>query len=303
MPHATLLLVADDLTGAADCAAYAPELGLPAQIHVGALPMLFRQGLHAFSTDSRALAPAASSNAMHRALALWPTYPGDRCFKKIDSQLRGNVGAEVEAMLRGLRQYAALICPALPAQGRSVVDGRLLGASTPIDVAQTVAAQTNLPIAMLGLETVRGSKRALGSAVAEATANADLIVADAETDADLDALVAAWRKAIPNGLLCGSAGLAAAWLRARRTKAPPTPHLPGATPPIDFAVIGSASAMAHAQIDVAAAFPSVQAIELREGTPVELAPGATYILHLPRPEGAPTPAASAAAGKRARPSR
>ena len=114
-PH---LLVADDLTGAADCAAYAPALGLRAAIYLHALPPVCADDLQVVSTNSRALNPRAARVALIDSLALLGDVPAARCFKKIDSLLRGNVGAELEAMLERLAAPAALICPALPAQLR-----------------------------------------------------------------------------------------------------------------------------------------------------------------------------------------
>lgn len=294
MPFSTLLLAADDLTGAADCAAYAPGVGLPAAIHVAPLPMLFAQGLHAFSTNSRALAPDAARRALRAALLLWPYFPGARCFKKIDSLLRGNVGAEVEAMLAGLHVPVALICPALPAQGRSVVEGRLVGAPVAASVEEVLAAQTSLPQAHISLAEVQGNRSRLKRALAAAAARAPLVIADAQNDADLDALVVVWRAAVPDGLLCGSAGLAAAWLRARASKRRSLTHPAEVAPPIDLVVAGSASAMAHAQIAAAAALPGVQVLEVAGGALPNHQSG-YVLLHLPRPLGVPTQEVCAAA--------
>src|SRR3989304_1277724 len=48
-----------------------------------------------------------------------------RVFKKIDSTMRGAVGPEVEALLGVAQARTALVCPAFPAEGRTVVGGIL----------------------------------------------------------------------------------------------------------------------------------------------------------------------------------
>ena len=287
MPQRTLLLLADDLTGAADCAAYAPALGVPAAIYPQAPPLVRTHGLQAFATNSRALGPDAAHSAVMDAFTGRHDVAAKDCFKKIDSLLRGNVGAEVEAMLEALAAPAALICPALPAQGRSVVDGRLAHAPNGARIATVLAAQSTLPQAHIGIDAVRGAGRALLQAVMAITVAARLVIADAQTDRDLDALVAAWRAAAPTGLLCGSAGLAAAWLRAHAPPGAAPLDTLTPTPPVDLVVVGSASAMAHAQIAAVAARPGTHVVEVGRGAlPVD-APGARLLLHLPRPATPP----------------
>ncbi len=287
MPQRTLLLVADDLTGAADCAAYAPALGVPAAIYPQAPPLVRTHGLQAFATNSRALGPDAARSALMDSLTGQRDGPAKDCFKKIDSLLRGNVGAEVEAMLEALSASAALICPALPAQGRSVVDGRLAHAANGARIADVLAAQSTLPVAHIGIDAVRGAGRALLQAMQAAAGAARLVIADAQTDADLDALVAAWRAETPSGLLCGSAGLAAAWLRALAPPGGAPLDTLNPIPPVDLVVVGSASAMAHAQIAAVGAQLDVHVVEVGRGAPPAVAPGARLLLHLPRPATSP----------------
>ena len=51
------------------------------------------------------------------------TPAGEICIKKIDSTLRGNVAAETLAAMHALGRANAIIVPAFPAQGRTVVGG------------------------------------------------------------------------------------------------------------------------------------------------------------------------------------
>ncbi len=154
-----MLVVADDLSGAVEVAAV---LGAR-RIALG----------HAdgdvVDLDTRALGP---DEAARRIRAL----DGRITFKKIDSLLRGNVQAELEALSGEL-----IVTPALPVEGRTVRNGVLH--------VHGVPQATPIP------------------------------VLDAETDEDLDAIVAA---APPHATLVGSAGLAAAL--GRRLGAPSLPR-------------------------------------------------------------------------------
>jgi uncharacterized protein YgbK (DUF1537 family) len=193
---------------------------------------------------------------------------------------------------------AALICPALPAQERSVVEGRIVGPFVDVHVGALLARQSALPQVHIALVTVRSDKAALAAHMKAAALHAPFITADAQSDADLDALTSAWRVAVPNGLLCGSAGLAAAWLRANApTTAAPLPPC-DSIPPIDLVVVGSASAMAHAQIGAAAALPEVQVVKVHGVALPDMLPTLRLILCLPRPAATPSHKACAMAAQK-----
>jgi len=104
-------IVADDLTGACDTGAAFP----------GAVVVLRepspRAEVMVFSTDSRGLEPGDAADVV---ASLWRRLPpADVYYKKIDSMMRGNVGAELAAI--PLRP--AILCPAFPEQGRVVRGG------------------------------------------------------------------------------------------------------------------------------------------------------------------------------------
>lgn len=104
-------IVADDLTGACDTGA-----AFPGAVVVLREPAPDAQVL-VYSTDSRGMSPG---DAAHAVRALWDRLPpADLTYKKIDSMLRGNVGAELAAVGAG----PAVICPAFPEQGRTVRAG------------------------------------------------------------------------------------------------------------------------------------------------------------------------------------
>ena len=142
-----------------------------------------------------------------------------RSCKKIDSTLRGNTGPELRALLEALPGAFAIVCPALPSQGRTCRDGVSSVHGTPVNLLDfgrdvvspvrdaRIGAQLESPHALLPLHAVRAGARALDDEIELARARGVLIaVADAETDEDLRSL-AALQQVRDDVLWVGSAGL------------------------------------------------------------------------------------------------
>lgn len=197
----TLRLLADDLTGALDSAARFVPL-------TGPLPVTWRhaQVPHSAAIDSgtRDLSAAAAHVAIGRFAPLLQS--ADIAFKKIDSLLRGHVALELTACMRFFDH--CVLAPAFPFQGRITRSGRQLvrDGDTWRDTGVTLPHMR-----------------------------------DAETDADLDAIVAEGRALPGRALWCGTGGLAGALAGHRPV---PRPNLP---PPI-LALIGSDHPVSRTQI-------------------------------------------------------
>jgi uncharacterized protein YgbK (DUF1537 family) len=228
-------LIADDLTGACDAGALFSGAG-PIGIVTDGLAVDPHRDVVAADTETRSLdAGEAAKEVRDMARHLAPRFALGPAVKKLDSTLRGQVAAELDAMLLATGLRAALVCPTFPAQGRTVVDGILrvdgipahespIGrdpfypgpTSSVIDIVKDGAERT---VAHLRLRDLRSSHEELCRALDEAAG--ELIVADAETDADLDALARAALVVDPPLLLAGSAGLAGALARALKYPPPP----------------------------------------------------------------------------------
>src|SRR3954471_13906664 len=102
MPEVTI--IADDLTGAADCGIAFTLAGVPTFVVFGGAQAAATSRVVAVDTDSRALpGPAAAERAY--AAARRACQKGSRTlYKKIDSTLRGNVGPEVAATFRAVSE-------------------------------------------------------------------------------------------------------------------------------------------------------------------------------------------------------
>jgi 4-hydroxythreonine-4-phosphate dehydrogenase len=144
-----LQVIADDLSGAAECAAALAQASVsPAPLVVrGALPS---GGNWVVDTDTRvqAAGPAARQVAAVVQAASAHRGSGDLLFKKIDSTLRGHITEELRAVLEvpGAVQ-AAIVCNALPTQGRTLRNGilyvhgqpRLDASGQPVDLMKLLA--------------------------------------------------------------------------------------------------------------------------------------------------------------------
>ena len=212
-------LVADDLTGALDASAPFAAAGLPTSVLLRPLAEAAPEPLPAVvgvSSESRDLPPGEAVEQMAAVVRdLLPTAPR-LWFKKLDSALRGQPGPELArlAALLGVRRLLA--APTLPGEGRVVVGGQLLVDGRPVhqtplgvrrrgSSAVERLATGGLAARSLPLATVR-DPAALAAAL-DPWGEPGLLVADAESGADLAALAAA---VLASGtrLCAGSAGLA-----------------------------------------------------------------------------------------------
>ncbi|MFN8445234.1 MAG: four-carbon acid sugar kinase family protein [Caldilineaceae bacterium] len=301
-----LSIIADDLTGAADCAARCHTAGLSATIRVNceASTQVGEQKADVLSVnfDSRHLPPVAAAERVQQGLSamLDPTQPAI-WYKKIDSTLRGNIGAELAAMLPLItpvgKRPCAVISPAFPAQQRGLQHGSLVYelSNAPRHLPSMLAEQTTLPIALIELADVRLGRKHLADLLCQHyAAGAQLLVIDGISDDDLTAIVTATRQALPDALLCGSAGmilpLAAICQQDLQYQSKHVEQT-RSTNNSAMIIVGSASEMAHRQIATVERQQAAQIVTMRpDMTDAELASWAriekeaNLLLHLPKPD-------------------
>ena len=176
-------MIADDLTGACDAAAAFAAQGFETRVLLEpGSEAVAEAELTVVSTDSR---DDVAGDAAEKAAAAC-RWMGERnisvLFKKIDSVLRGNIEAEVAAVMNACGFGSAVLTPAFPAMGRTVRQGALRVFGKQPDYGPD-------------LETMFLSQAAVS-------------VEDAETHEDLAAIVEAALARNPVPLLVGSGGLA-----------------------------------------------------------------------------------------------
>lgn len=264
-------IIADDLTGAADSGVQLVRSGYRTAVVFRGAPIPSGNDLDAVAvdTDSRSL-PAGF--AAKRVVEAGHTVREARIvYKKIDSTLRGPIGAELAAALAATRRKKALVASAFPSAGRETRGGAQLVHGEPVhetglskDPVNPVL-ESHIPsllahafgnIVALSVTDVRS-----GEPVRDALESDDCVVADAESDADLEALV----RAVPDPspiLWTSSAGLIRALgevYPGARNGVPPGAF---ATASGVLAVVGSVNEVAREQLRRLSKEPGVEMVRL-----------------------------------------
>ena len=242
-------------------------------------------------TDTRALSPEAAYAPVRKLAEHLRTFHPEHVFKKVDSTLRGNLGAEIDAVMDAFGFPQAVVAPAFPALGRTTRDGlhRLLGRpvheteighdpKTPVRESHLVSllqTQSRRTAAVITFETIECGPRAIRDQVeAHLRRGTALLVCDAESDSALQAIAAscADRRDI---LWVGSAGLADHLAQALvpPTSATRIAHLDCSDGPV-LLVAGSVSQIARKQVEAVCASPDTVTVEvnpaaLSDGHPEE----------------------------------
>ena len=219
----TLRLIADDLTGALDTAAQFTG-------RIGPLPVLLDRTTAA-PEASYALNLSCRDGDEKTAVActrhsLGCYYGADLAFKKIDSLLRGHWAAELAEIAKSGKFRRIVLAPAVPAQGRLTRGGL------------QILAQSSGGSALI--KDIPAELKRHG--VSFRDAGCEVVVLDAESDIDLDAI--AKRYANEQAVLwCGAAGLARALAQE-----PPRPARPLNQP--HLMIVGSRHAVTVRQVEV-----------------------------------------------------
>lgn len=211
----SVLILADDLTGAADAAA--AFVGRARRITVALQNRsLVKAEVVATDLNTRHLPERQARRRVRIAFGGARARRAAILFKKIDSTLRGHVLAELLAAREALgRRRPVIFAPAFPAQRRIVRGGRLFVDDQPC-----------------------------ADAVMQALAASGITPCDAESDHDLDAIARRGLAMRPRPWFAGSAGLARALARREPRRAPPRVTVPWR--PV-VTVVGSASPVSARQ--------------------------------------------------------
>jgi uncharacterized protein YgbK (DUF1537 family) len=234
---ATVGVVADDLTGAADTAVHflrpGEEIALvPLACEAAGLTAPGIVGL-AIDTGTRGSSSAETVRRVQTAAALIRRLKPTLIYKKLDSQLRGLPGLEIETLRRELGLRCALVAPAHPAQDRLTRGGVHLVCGVPVADAEPgrdpvapvtesrlpvlIAGQAGVKVAHVLLADLEGGPavlcRKIESLVAEGY---QAITFDAVSSQHLELIAEVALNRFPDALLAGSAGLAMALAACRR---------------------------------------------------------------------------------------
>ncbi|MFH1569957.1 MAG: four-carbon acid sugar kinase family protein [Gemmatimonadota bacterium] len=200
---ADLGIIADDLTGACDVAACFLAGGGAVEVSLAPEgPFADGPGLQVTNTQSRLADPGTARQVLR---LVGTRLAGKRVvFKKMDTGLRGPLGAELEGLMEGLRDsgglWSCVVAPAAPSIGRITRDGVQYDRGVPVDQG-ALAQDPESPPRSAHIRTVIGL-----------TGRVDFQVGDAGGPEDLQRIVDA-RLGEGRTVLAGSLGLAEALAR------------------------------------------------------------------------------------------
>jgi D-threonate/D-erythronate kinase len=212
-----LAMLADDVTGGCDAGVQFSLRGAATRVYLE-IP---RQavafgGVSVIVNHSRGEAPEEASRKVEEACD-WIAASGAKlCFKKIDSTLKGNVGNELEAIRNKFPDRLILVSPSFPSMERIVLDGWLRVRSSeeiePIHLLSLLRGQGVRRLTHIAQPAGAGASDTLVEHIQQAeAAGARIIVVDAVSESHLRTVAEAAVQIVPQPLLVGSAGLAAAW--------------------------------------------------------------------------------------------
>ncbi|MGN1023123.1 MAG: four-carbon acid sugar kinase family protein [Lachnospiraceae bacterium] len=265
-----ILILADDMTGALDSGVQLVGRGLSAVVlpdwHAALSDEEEDCSVVAVNTESRHL-PAQEAAAIVEQLVRHAVHCGaSRIYKKTDSGLRGNVGAEIAAALQYAGRERIHFIPAYPAAGRTTRNGVQYVSGVPLaqsifardpiepmtesEVAKILQRQTDVPVHVIR-KTEPADVRSLQG----------ILLYDAQTDEDLKDIASRLKAEGELFLTAGCAGFLEymPFTAKARTKTR-LPELPKEL----LVVSGSKNAVTGQQLDAAE-----QAGAARRHVPVE----------------------------------
>jgi len=229
-------VIADDFTGACDVAVQFKKQGLETVVLTDVEFLTSFKGVFdvvVVDTETRNLTSEDAYRKVRRTVRLLQRNDVKLVYKKIDSTLRGNVGAEINAVIDELNVEAVIVTPAFPDQKRIVINGRLLINNVPIEeteysrdplspvsssqISFVIEKQAREKVGKIPLSQVRrNADSIIKEARSQIKAGKRIIVVDAEFQSDLERIAKA--SLALNVLPCGSAGLASALSSQLATK-------------------------------------------------------------------------------------
>ncbi|MDO8336990.1 MAG: four-carbon acid sugar kinase family protein [Microcella sp.] len=256
-PSIRIAIVADDLTGASDTAVQFGRHGWSACVALTDDSDITGEVV-ARSTASRALADHAAFEATARAVA---GIDAERVYLKIDSTARGSIAGQIGGALEGWRtrhpDAIAVVCPAYPEMGRTVEQGGILVDGVPVD-RTAIGVDPVTPVHEPSLVARIPRARVVDIADVASAEPGAVIVLDARSRAEIDALVLELINAGPKVVVAGSAGLAESF--ARLLPGERGEHRPARPGGPALIVVSSLNPVSHAQADLLISSLSAQSI-------------------------------------------
>ncbi len=197
-----IVVIADDLTGAAELAGIGLRYNFKAELATAAIDEMDTD-LFVVCTDSRSLNKPGAEAITTRVAKKVETIRPDLIYKKIDSVFRGHVLDEVKIEMSILGLKRALIIGANPSLGRTISDGKYFIDGEPIsesdfgtDPEYAITDSTVLRMLRVGATAVNVLRHT------DDLPGEGIVVGEAESWED----ILAWTKRVDNSWLLAGAG-------------------------------------------------------------------------------------------------
>ncbi len=214
-----LVVLADDLTGAAEIAAIAHQSGLRAVVHTTPPTGKSDADVLVCDTNTRLLPPARAARAVADLVQLLKRRSHVSFFKKVDSVLRGPVLAEVNACAAALGRRRTLLVPCNPSLGRVIRDGHYFVGGVPLH-RTAFARDPHHPRQTSDVRALLAGEKGSSLVSLPRTGRlpeSGLVIGEADTPAD----VPFWAGQVDRHTLpAGGADFFRAWLQSRRAYGP-----------------------------------------------------------------------------------
>jgi len=117
-----IVAVADDISGASEIAGMGWQFGLVAQVQTRFVPEAGAD-LIVVSTGTRSVTKDKARSTVEVLAHRLSDTDLSWCYKKVDSVLRGHVRLELDVLMKALDKPRAILAPANPSRGRTIVGG------------------------------------------------------------------------------------------------------------------------------------------------------------------------------------
>jgi len=216
-------VLADDLTGAFDTGVQFRNWGLTVEVLIGDVrepSKLEGVDVVVVDTETRSLGREDAFRRVYHSTERLTRLGAERIYKKVDSTLRGNIGAELDAAMEAAHAGFAFFAPAYPTYGRTTLAGKQLVDNNPVDkteyaeelgaktaeIAAIIGAQSKRKVGLVGFDSVKGGPVTIKASVGALKKDGvEVAVFDALTEKHLIDIA---RAAGDTRLLVGSAGFA-----------------------------------------------------------------------------------------------
>ena len=222
-------IIADDLTGANDTGVQFTKKGYNTRVSIfnKQSTIIIPDNLDVFvvDTETRELKSKIAREKLRNILKKLNINENDMIYKKVDSTLRGNIGAELEEIMIILNRDICIFSPSYPSYQRITIGGYLVVDQKPLSLSEyscdnstqvensfipfLLKKQTDFPVGQIDLKDVAKGQKTILSKINELYQKGNkIIVIDSTNEEHLKYIFASSLKFDGSVLFSGSAGLA-----------------------------------------------------------------------------------------------